>query len=508
MKTLTLLKQYRLGYLIVSLYFVANCVGFILGGAFNVWFNDRIGFGKIMVIATIIQLAAYTIQATGPPFPVMVAANFLTGLGLSLQNAQANGFVSSLTDNMETKLGMLHATYGLGAFTAPFVATYFSGQRRWSFHYLVSASMAVLNTLSLVLVFRFKHLDELLEEGGQAPAELNSSAPRQSNFRQLFGLRSVHVLTIFAIIYIGIEVTVGGWIVTFIIRERGGGYASGYISSGFFGGEVSLDLCPSLTYLVVCEALCSDASGSCGSISWSGNMRSYIAIVLEITIWFVPSIIGNAVAVSLIGLAMGPMFPVMLSHASKVLPRWLLTVCIGWISGIGMVGSAALPFLTGLLSSRFGIVSLQPLMVSMMSAMLVRKKLEELKKMQPLDELPEVLIPHAIPSLIRIPPLLRRGYPLTRDVFARFIEKDGRFIEGVPVLGDDFHLSGLLSTPKALQQIVGWPVKCYHVYGIPEDEPDAVLFELANSYSVNHNAPPEVEEKLLPRIVERRVEEL
>jgi hypothetical protein len=106
--------------------------------------------------------------------------------------------------------------------------------------------------------------------------------------------------------------------------------------------------------------------------------------------------------------------------------------------------------------------------------------------MQPLDELPEVLIPHAIPSFIRAPPLLHRGYPLTRDVFAHFIEKDGRFVEGVPVLGDDFHLSGILSTQKALQQIVDWPVMCYHVYGIPElDEHDAVLFELANSYSMN-----------------------
>lgn len=351
-------REYRLGYLIVSLYFVANCLGFILGGALNVWFNDRIGFGKIMVIATTVQLVAYTVQATGPPFPVMVTANFLTGVGLSLQNAQANGYVSSLTDNMETKLGMLHATYGLGAFTAPFVATYFSGRRRWSFHYLVSASMAVLNTLSLVLVFRFKHLDELLMESGQAPSESNSSAPRENTFRQLFGLRSVHVFTIFALIYIGIEVTVGGWIVTFIIRERGGGHASGYISSGFFGGLML---------------------GRVG-LMWLNKLvgehtvifiYSIIAIVLEITIWFVPSIVGNAVAVSLIGLVMGPMFPVMLSHSSKVLPRWLLTVCIGWISSIGMVGSAVLPFLTGLLSSRFGIASLQPLLVSMMGTMLV-----------------------------------------------------------------------------------------------------------------------------------------
>ena len=28
-----------------------------------------------------------------------------------------------------------------------------------------------------------------------------------------------------------------GWIVTFILEKRGGGENSGYISSGFFGGE-------------------------------------------------------------------------------------------------------------------------------------------------------------------------------------------------------------------------------------------------------------------------------
>ncbi|KAF5381269.1 hypothetical protein D9615_008376 [Tricholomella constricta] len=354
-------RDYHLGYLIVSLYFVANCLGFILGGALNVSLNDRIGFGKIVVIGTVFQLASYTTQAVGPPFPVMVAANFFTGFGLSLQNAQCNGYVSSLTDNMETKLGIMHTTYGLGAFTSPFVATYFSGRRRWSFHYLVSASLAVLNTLALVLVFRFKHLDELLAESGQAsPDSTNPSPPhaRENTYRQLFRLKAVHILTIFAVIYIGIEVTVGGWIVTFIIRERGGGHSAGYISSGFFGGlmlgRIGLMWLNKLVggHLVVI-------------------IYSIIAIILEITIWFVPSIIGNAVAVSLIGLVLGPMFPVMLSHSSKILPRWLLTVCIGWITGIGMVGSAALPFLTGLLSSRYGIASLQPLMVAMLVTMLV-----------------------------------------------------------------------------------------------------------------------------------------
>lgn len=34
---------------------------------------------------------------------------------------------------------------------------------------------------------------------------------------------------------------------------------------------------------------------------------------------------------------------------------------VGWISGFGQAGSAAFPFVTGLLASRYGIIALQPL---------------------------------------------------------------------------------------------------------------------------------------------------
>lgn len=57
------------------------------------------------------------------------------------------------------------------------------------------------------------------------------------------------------------------------------------------------------------------------------------------------------------------MFPIIINYASHIFPRWLLTACVGWITGIGMAGSAALPFITGLLASRYGIGSLQPLFV-------------------------------------------------------------------------------------------------------------------------------------------------
>lgn len=59
-------------------------------------------------------------------------------------------------------------------------------------------------------------------------------------------------------------------------------------------------------------------------------------------------------------MALGPMFPLLVSYATTLIPRWLFTVALGWITGIGMTGSAALPFLTGVLSQRFGIQALQP----------------------------------------------------------------------------------------------------------------------------------------------------
>jgi hypothetical protein len=50
-----------------------------------------------------------------------------------------------------------------------------------------------------------------------------------------------------------------------------------------------------------------------------------------------------------------------MNQSGRILPRWLLTACIGWIAGLGQTGSAALPFMTGALASKTGIKSLQPL---------------------------------------------------------------------------------------------------------------------------------------------------
>ena len=80
-------------------------------------------------------------------------------------------------------------------------------------------------------------------------------------------------------------------------------------------------------------------------------------------VWLVPSFSAAAISVSIIGILLGPMFPIVINHVAVVLPRHLVNGTIGWMSACGAGGSALLPFITGAIASNFGIESLQPLCV-------------------------------------------------------------------------------------------------------------------------------------------------
>ncbi|EEB94747.1 hypothetical protein MPER_06391 [Moniliophthora perniciosa FA553] len=245
-------EVYNVDDTVVSLIFIFACVGFVGGSAINIPLSIKYGFGTMLKGASL-QVIAYALQSPALPFPVFVMAYAINGFGIAIQDAQANGFVAAIKENTETKMGILHAIYGVGALCAPLVDTQFAQLERWAFHFLFSLGFAVINVVALVLTFRFKSQDDCLAEIGQQPDEKGTS--EHSSFRQILGQRNVHLMAFFIMVYVGVEVTIGGrllvvwirdadvelttpvsWIVTFIIRERQGGPSSGYISSGFFGG--------------------------------------------------------------------------------------------------------------------------------------------------------------------------------------------------------------------------------------------------------------------------------
>lgn len=317
----------------------------------------------------------------GPPFPLFVISFFLIGWGLGLQDAQVNSLTSRMK-NANTKMFLMHAVYGLGATCAPLVATQFVKAMRakvW-LYYCVSLGLAVFTVTALLLVFRLRTDDQIV--GRRIPDEFITQPSRTSDEKTLRGdeeaapqqqkqlhndsstkmkriLRTpvVWCLSAYILLYVGIEVTIGGWATSFLIAERGGDDSSGYVSSGFFGG-----LTLGRVILIPVTALL----GRSNSV-W---VYTILALALEVVVWCVYSVLGNALAFAFIGLLLGPMYPIVMMVTVDVLPGQLQSGAIGFIASMGQVGSAIMPFLAGGIAEKHGPWILQPLMVSMMAASL------------------------------------------------------------------------------------------------------------------------------------------
>lgn len=82
--------------------------------------------------------------------------------------------------------------------------------------------------------------------------------------------------------------------------------------------------------------------------------------------WTVRSFIGDAVAYAFVGVALGPMYPIVMMVIVAIIPQELQGGAIGLVASLGQVGSAMLPFITGAISQHTGVWVLQPLMVALL----------------------------------------------------------------------------------------------------------------------------------------------
>ncbi|CAA7269998.1 unnamed protein product [Cyclocybe aegerita] len=344
-------EVYEDSYILVSLIFVSACFGFLAGSVINLHLTPWLGFGKSLFFGSLLQVVAYAIQAAAPPYPLFVICYAISGCGFAIQDAHANGFVAQMKQRGEAaKMGGLHACYGLGLFISPLVSTQFAQIPRWSFHFLVSLGLALMSTTALLCIFKLRSLDVCLVAAGETPPEKSSS--ERSLFGQVMRSKEAHLLAVFVIAHLGVVVTISGWIVTFIIEVRGGGPTSGYISAGVSAGS----MLGRIALLWINKKV-----GERNVIF----LYSAIVIAMEFVIWFVPSLIGNAVAVCFAGLCLGPMYPLAVNQAKRILPGHMLTGVIGWMAGFGQTGSALLPFMTGAIASKHGLQSMPPLLVGM-----------------------------------------------------------------------------------------------------------------------------------------------
>lgn len=212
------------------------------------------------------------------------------GWGNGLLDAAWNAWVGALARPNEL-LGCLHSIYGLGAALAPIIASTMIDRNGLQFYhfYFIPLGLSVLELGTGVAAFwaedgaafRRKNSSEAAMEGGRTRAALKS--------------RVTWTIAVFLLIYVGAEVSLSGWVVTFMIRHRNAEpFPSAMTATGFWLG---------VTVGRLVLGFVTERFGE----RWTTVAYLALGMGLELIFWLVPQFIVSAVAVALLGFFLGPM---------------------------------------------------------------------------------------------------------------------------------------------------------------------------------------------------------
>ncbi|TWU72814.1 hypothetical protein ED733_004422 [Metarhizium rileyi] len=344
-------KYYGIGYAVVSLIFVGQALGFVVAAAMLDMMRAKLGRAKLLAVSqTCMALGYIPLVATGP-FVLVIFAFFSVGFGLAINVAMGNTFCGVLQDGTLI-LGLLHGTYGIGGISGPLMATALVtvADVIWSRYYLITLGVVLISlAMSLWSFWSFEREQTRRgPDGAFLPGMMSA-----------LKLRVVLLGAIFIFAYQGAEVSISGWVISFLIHVRDGDPSSvGYVSSGFWAGITA-----GRFFL----------SGPAQRIGEKRFVYALVtgAIAFQILVWLVPNIVGNAVAVSIVGLLLGPVYPCSAAVFMRAMSHRHALSGMGTISACGSLGGAVAPFFTGMLAQAVGTYVLHPIVIGLFVVMLV-----------------------------------------------------------------------------------------------------------------------------------------
>ncbi|KAJ5101770.1 hypothetical protein NUU61_003992 [Penicillium alfredii] len=356
-------KYYGIGYAVVSLVFVTNALGFILAAPLTYTIEQKLGRAKSYAFALSLLAASYIVITCQPPFPVVVTCFFFMGFGMALGLALNNVYCANLA-NATTALGCFHGAYGIGGTIAPLFATAMvSAGIRWSFFYTITLAVSITNlAYSAWAFYNFENESEVEPQMALRPTASRRTQDgepmtRAQVLRKSLQDRTTLLGALFIFAYQGAEVSVSGWVVSFLISYRHGDPSRvGYVSAGFWAG------------ITVGRFVLTHPASKLGE-KISVVMMVAGAVAFQLLTWLIPNVIGEAVTVAILGLLLGAVYPCATAVFTKLLPRNMHISSLSIVNALGSSGGAVSPFFTGILAQKVGTMVLHPICIGLYGVM-------------------------------------------------------------------------------------------------------------------------------------------
>ena len=205
----------------ISFLFTAGSIGYFLGTVFGGRLYDRLRGHRIMAAGLLLMAIA---TATVPQIPLLwvLALTFFTlSIGQGVVDVGGNALIGWVHgQGVGPYMNGLHFFFGLGSFIAPViigVLLSLTGGINWVYWVIALAILPVA-----LLIFQ--------TPSPASPADQNEEEDTQTEWR-LVGL-----VMFFLALYVGVEVSFGGWIFTYALSlELSTESLAAYLTSAFWG---------------------------------------------------------------------------------------------------------------------------------------------------------------------------------------------------------------------------------------------------------------------------------
>ncbi|RSL58855.1 hypothetical protein CEP54_007566 [Fusarium duplospermum] len=352
-------KDYSIGYAVVSLIFIGQGIGSLFAAIFLDDLYPRLGQVDVFRIANIGALLGYIPIVAAAPFPLIPIAFSFVGFGTTINKILGKTLCSHIP-NQPFLSEILYGFYGIGATASPVLATAMvtTACMHWSRFYIINFSLAVsVLALSSWLLRCYE------KDPNMNPRDLEMSAAdiAMADIPQILCPRTVLLGAIFILAYRGVEASISGWTIAFLIDTHTGNPALlGYVLASFWAG------------IAVGRFSSSDIEER-----FSQNSLVYGSVILasafQLLVWFMPNVNSITIMTFAVGAMLGPIYPRVESMFMRQMEEKGSYKKVVTTTAIGSLGGSIASFLTGLLAQVVGTSGLHPVVLALLAIMLVSR---------------------------------------------------------------------------------------------------------------------------------------
>ncbi len=312
----------RFGKLISALMFTSIFVVLIFGPLV-----DLFGYRPVAVAGFLLGAIAVLALVSVRSYGLATLACVVLGIGAMCMNL-GNTLIPMVlfAGNPTAASNFGNVFFGIGAFITPFMVGMFLSR----LGYRTTGTLIILILLAPILVALFATYPEVQKTGltfGQA-------------FVSAFGLLTSPIIIVAALAlfcYVGLEVSMGGWISTYAANQGFDAKGASMVLSSFWIGLMVARLIASVTVTpangVIALAILAFAAMILIGMMITANSKGMVASLVFIT-----------------GLCFGPIFPTVVGITFSKIDPGIYGSAFGIIFAVGLLGASTLPAAIGIYS--------------------------------------------------------------------------------------------------------------------------------------------------------------